>query len=201
MNTKFVLKNSSDGKYYKKGSKFYSMSYMVNSIDDIKYIQKDLRSKYTNANHICYAYRIMVGKRVDEYGVDSGEPQGTAGMPILSVLKKNKLINTSIFVIRYFGGIKLGIPGLINAYSNAANETINKSVIVPYIKKSKVSISFNYKYQKQIESYLNKNYIKIVENKYDESIYFRIELEKDSKEEILLQLKKITNQNLIILNI
>ena len=115
-----TLSSQSEGKYSEKGSTFTALTLPVASLGQVKYELNNLREQYPDANHICYGYRIKEGDRVDEFATDAGEPKGSSGIPILNVLKRNQLVNVVIFVIRYFGGSKLGIPGLIHAYGTAA---------------------------------------------------------------------------------
>ena len=91
-----------------------------------------------DASHICYAYRIKLGHRLDEFASDSGEPKGSAGQPILNALKRQNLINTGIFVIRYSGGTKLGIIGFIHAYGVAAVNAIKNARMKPWIEKKTI---------------------------------------------------------------
>lgn len=108
-----------------KKSKFIGLSFYVSNEDEIKTILKNLQNNYSDATHICYAY---VCNNQEKFN-DNGEPNGTAGLPILDVIKKKELSNTLIVVVRYFGGTKLGSGGLIRAYRNCANEVISISQI------------------------------------------------------------------------
>ena len=96
------------------------------NIEDIKSKHNQLKNNFLDANHICYAYRIKIDNRLDEFSTDGGEPKGSSGVPILNTLKHNSLVNSVIFVIRYFGGTKLGISALINAYEKAFFTIIKK---------------------------------------------------------------------------
>ncbi|MFN6991459.1 MAG: IMPACT family protein [Fervidobacterium sp.] len=86
-----------------------------------------ITKKYQNATHNCPAYRIYDNGKLIEFSSDAGEPSGTAGLPILNTLRKNELINVAVVVTRYFGGVKLGVRGLIDAYSQAVQKTIEKA--------------------------------------------------------------------------
>jgi len=111
------LKNSSKGIYKAKGSKFIAYAIIVKSeeqvVDEINKIKKIDK----NASHYCYAYIIKPDKSIEKVN-DDGEPKNSAGKPILGQIKSKELTNCLIVVVRYFGGIKLGIPGLIKAYKN-----------------------------------------------------------------------------------
>ncbi len=106
-------------------SKFFSFSYCVDCEEKAQEILKALEQKYYDATHICYAYSINTKQKCS----DAGEPQGTAGKPILDCIQKKKIDNVLIVVVRYFGGIKLGAGGLTRAYSNSASDVLTISGI------------------------------------------------------------------------
>jgi putative IMPACT (imprinted ancient) family translation regulator len=118
-----------------KGSLFKSYTFEVNNMPDVKKYISQLENKFPDASHICYAYRIcnidnldmFYNPEVIELFNDDGEPSSTAGRPILNVLKKSEIVNRIIFVIRYFGGTKLGINGLIESYKHAAELVITNA--------------------------------------------------------------------------
>jgi uncharacterized YigZ family protein len=109
-----------------KGSKFLAYSYHVESEEETKELVDALRKKYYDATHHCYAYRL--GAAGDRFRAnDDGEPSGTAGRPILGQMLSAEITNALIVVVRYFGGTKLGVPGLINAYKESARAVIAES--------------------------------------------------------------------------
>src|SRR5699024_3018119 len=105
-----------------KNSKFIGVIIPIESKEDIKERLSELKTEYKNATHYCYAFKLINDKGFS----DDGEPNKTAGIPILNVIEGENLINVLVVVIRYFGGIKLGPGGLIRAYSNTCKEVINK---------------------------------------------------------------------------
>ncbi len=129
--------------YKEKGSKFLSFAFHIDDEDEADAIRKDFKKKYYDATHVVYAFRI--GAEGEQFrAADDGEPSGSSGLPVLNTIKSKNITNVIVLVVRYFGGTKLGIPGLIDAYSQAAamaldaaeteerlvTETIN--VVVPY---------------------------------------------------------------------
>ncbi|MCF0172581.1 MAG: YigZ family protein, partial [Bacteroidales bacterium] len=113
----------STGIYKDKGSKFMAFAYPVESEEEVKSLVSALRKKYFDARHHCWAYRI--GRLGEKWRInDDGEPSSTAGKPILGQILSNQLSDTLIVVVRYFGGILLGTPGLIQAYKSAAADAI-----------------------------------------------------------------------------
>ena len=126
----------------------------INNIDEIKNKLERIKKTYKDATHYCYAY-IIDGK---EKCSDNGEPSGTAGIPILNVLKQNNLTNIICIVIRYFGGIKLGAGGLVRAYTKSVVECL-KDHIKLLIEGYNITITFEYKYICNIIDSTNRDYI------------------------------------------
>lgn len=156
-----------------KNSKFIGIAIPIKSKEEIKENINILKEKYKNATHYCYAFNFINDKGVS----DDGEPNKTAGIPILTVIEGEDLINILVVVIRYFGGIKLGPGGLIRAYSNAAKGAINKSKKIDLINGFEASITFDYTNEKEV-NYLLKN--SIIKNKeYTDNCTYIIETTKD----------------------
>ena len=156
-----------------KNSKFIGVIIPIESSSDIKKNLTKLKEEFKNATHYCYAFKLIKNKGFS----DDGEPNKTAGIPILNVIEGNDLVNVLVVVIRYFGGIKLGPGGLIRAYSNTCKEVINKSSLVELIKGIEASITFPYSKEKEI-NYLLKN--SIIKNKsYEENCTYIIETTKE----------------------
>ena len=117
------------GLFKDKGSRFIAHSFPVENETEIKEIIESLKKEYHDARHHCYAYRL--GRLGDKFRAnDDGEPSSSAGRPILGQIISNELSDILIVVVRYFGGIKLGIPGLIRAYKTASAEAISNSEII-----------------------------------------------------------------------
>lgn len=133
-------------------SRFITILTNINDIDKVKEKLEEIKKQYKDATHYCYAYIINNHEKCS----DNGEPSGTAGMPILNVLKQNDLTNILCVVIRYFGGIKLGAGGLIRAYSTSASVALNKATITNIVNGYNITIEFSYNNLKQID-YLLKN--------------------------------------------
>lgn len=107
--------------YEIKKSKFTGIFFEISSVKEFDKLYSEIKKQYKKATHICYAYKIKENGVECVKTFDDGEPSGTAGRPILSVIEKKKLENAVVFVVRYFGGIKLGSGGLIRAYSKATS--------------------------------------------------------------------------------
>ena len=165
-NTYNQITNNSKGIYKSKGSKFIAYAIIVKSevqvVDEINKIKKLDK----NANHYCYAYIIKPDKSIEKVN-DDGEPKNSAGKPILGQIKSKELTNCLIVVVRYFGGIKLGIPGLIKAYKNAALEAIQNNKIECIDITEMYSLKFSYEELNSVMKILKNYNAKILTHKND----------------------------------
>ena len=139
----YTLSKPSEGIFKDKGSKFIAKAFPVFSETEIKAIQEQLRSEYHDARHHCYAYMLGADKKVFRAN-DDGEPSSTAGKPILGQIKSFELTNVLIVVIRYFGGTKLGVSGLIHAYKTATEEALKNAEIVKKTLLDYYQLKFDY---------------------------------------------------------
>ena len=189
----YFLAATSVGSYTEKGSSFTARSFTVRSVNEIKSVLNRLKEEFQDSSHICYAYRIRKGINLDEFSSDSGEPKGSAGIPILNVLKRRDLVNSAIFVIRYFGGTKLGIPGLVHAYGAAAEDAVEHATIKPWVQLCSLLLIYKYEVQKKVESVQKKYDANIIQQNFAGSVKTTIELRESICEEFIMQLEQITN--------
>ena len=139
----------SEGTYTEKRSKFLAFAFPVSTAEEVKELVETHQKKYYDARHVCYAY--MLGhERLVFRANDNGEPSGTAGKPILGQINSNELTDILIIVVRYFGGIKLGTSGLIQAYKAAAAEAIAAATIIEKTVDERLDISFDYVLMNQV---------------------------------------------------
>lgn len=138
-----TIATATEGLYKEKGSRFISMAYPVETEEQIKTIISGVKEKYYDARHYCYAWRIGATKSLFRAN-DDGEPSSTAGKPILGQIQSNDLTNILIIVVRYFGGTKLGVSGLINAYREAAADALLQATIVEKTVDIHLHIRFSY---------------------------------------------------------
>lgn len=138
-----TIASPAEGLYKEKGSKFLAYAYPVSSEEDIKEALAYLKKKYFDARHHCYAY--MLGPEALQYRAnDDGEPNHSAGDPILGQIRSRNLTDVLVVVVRYFGGVKLGVSGLISAYKIAAAAALDAAEIIEKVVKDKVEVEFNY---------------------------------------------------------
>ena len=189
----FTLSSKSEGKYNEKGSIFSALAIPVSDVVEVKTNLHQLKEQFPDASHICYGYRIKENDRLDEFAIDAGEPKGSSGVPILNVLKRNQLVNVVIFVIRYFGGSKLGIPRLINAYGTAAEKTIKNAKVKKWVQLERISFIYNYDLQNKVDSILQKFKVNIIKFYFGKSIQVELEIEVEKNEELSKELKEASN--------
>lgn len=156
-----------------KKSKFITKLYKTNNLNEINNILSKVKKEYNDSTHICYAY-ILNGQ---EKCFDDGEPSGTAGIPILNILKKNKLTNIIAIVIRYFGGTKLGAGGLLRAYSNSIIEALKLTQVIELTEGYLIELEFKYDQVKLVEYILNDK--KIINKEYSDNIIYNFYLSKE----------------------
>lgn len=169
---KTILENTQN-LIIKDKSKFYTFLIKVNNKEEALLELNKIKEEYQGATHYCYAYNFLNVSKCS----DDGEPQGTAGLPILNILKVNNLINVLCVVVRYFGGIKLGSGGLIRIYSKATKEVINKAKIKNIINGYFYNITFDYNNLKTID-YMLKDEI-ITNTIFHETITYEFLSDKD----------------------
>ncbi len=167
-----------------KKSKFIANIFYVENVKEAEKILKDIKKKYYDAKHNCFSYRILENENILEKASDDGEPSGTAGMPILDIIKGNDLYNILVVVTRYFGGILLGTGGLVKAYSDVTKNAINLSNLVEMEEGYEVEIELDYKNFNLFNHYCKKNNINIVEKLYNENIKVTVEVNEEKKDEI-----------------
>ena len=139
----FTITKSGESLYKEKGSKFLGYAYRVNSVEEVSEKLDELKSKYHDARHFCFGYRINPEKP-EARANDDGEPSNSAGAPIYNQILSNELWNCLVVVVRYFGGTKLGVSGLISAYKEAAAEALRNSKIAEKYIVEEIRIKFPY---------------------------------------------------------
>ena len=137
------IKSATKGTYKEKGSKFIAYAFPVYSEEQVKEKLEEVKKLEHSARHHCYAY-ILHPDKAAQRANDDGEPSFTAGKPILGQILSNDLTNILIIVVRYFGGVKLGVPGLIRSYKTAASEAITNATIITKTIKEHYQVDFKY---------------------------------------------------------
>jgi len=175
--------------YKEKGSKFIGIAQNCEDEDTAKTLLEKWKNGHHQAGHLCYAYRFGIQK--DVYRVnDDGEPSNSAGAPILGQIQSYDLTNTLIGVVRYYGGTKLGVGGLINAYRTAAKEAIEAGTIITETVKDRFMLYFDYADMPHIMNDVKESKATIQEQSFENSCFLRIAIKIKHTEQLLEQLKR-----------
>ncbi len=181
-----------------KKSKFICNLFHVENEEEAKIKINEIKKQYYDARHTVFAYIVLENDNRIERFSDDGEPSGTAGKPLLEILKQKNIINVLVTVTRYFGGILLGTGGLIRAYSNTALECIENSEICSMINSNILNFEVNYDEYDKIKYYCDKNLYKIDKIRYEENIIIDIVVNNTKIEDFIENIKKILNRNIDI---
>ena len=186
-----------------KKSKFIANLFYIENVEEAEELIKKTKKKYFDAKHNCIAYRVIENGQIIEKSSDDGEPSGTAGQPMLSILQKNNLANVLIIVTRYFGGILLGTGGLVRAYSSSLLKAIEKAKKVTKCLGQELQVELDYNEFENFKYYCKKNKINIIKVEYQEYIDCTISLEFHKKERLVKDYegKKISLKNIKELSI
>ena len=184
----------SEGIYKEKGSKFIALAYPVTTENEIKEIVAGLKKEYYDARHHCYAYILGPDKSAYRQN-DDGEPSGTAGRPIYGQLLSKDVTNVLLVVVRYFGGIKLGVSGLINAYKTAAKDALDNNTIIEKTIDEKYRVTFDYTEMNSVMQILKDPFVQINNQSYEERYLIDYTIrrrEADRINEALRKLREVT---------
>jgi len=193
-----TIDGNSEGLYKEKGSKFFALAYPVTSEEEVKEILALLRKEYHDARHHCYSY--IIGFKGEHFRAnDDGEPSGTAGRPIQGQILSRNLTNTLVVVIRYFGGTKLGVSGLINAYKTAAAEALDHAQIVVKTVQDLYKISFGYLAMNDIMKLVKDENLSLLEQSFDTACFITVGVRQSRTESILGKIEKIDSALAIFL--
>lgn len=181
----------SAGEYSEKRSKFLAFAHPVRSVEEVKELVEHYQKKYYDARHCCYAYMLGSDRTVFRAN-DNGEPSGTAGKPILGQINSNELTDILIVVIRYFGGIKLGTSGLIQAYKAAAAEAILAATIIEKTVDETITFCFEYPFMNQVMRIVKEENPEICEQGYDNDCRMTLRIRKSMIPRLKSRLEKVT---------
>jgi uncharacterized YigZ family protein len=166
-----------------KGSKFIGFAYPVNNEEELKHALEQIKSEHPKATHHCYAFRI--GLNGENYRAnDDGEPSGSAGLPIYNQLLAHEITNVIVIVVRYYGGTKLGVSGLVKTYKESAKLTLEESHIITKELETILEINFNFDQQNIIFTLLSKYDAKVMDFAADEKCKVTASLKLSQKESI-----------------
>ena len=194
--TFLTIKNPSEGEYKEKGSKFLAFAFQVKTEEQIKERLDELRKKYYDARHHCYAYQL--GQNGELWRAnDDGEPNHSAGTPILNQIKSFNITDVLVVVIRYFGGTKLGVSGLINAYKTATQEALQNAEIEEKIITKIISFSFDYLGMNEVMKLIKEYELEIINQEFTNTCQMKISVRWAIVEEVKAKLDKIERLEMV----
>ena len=180
-----TIKNDIEDEIVEKKSKFIANIFYVETLKEAEGKILEIKKKYHDAQHHCFAFRIHEKNNTLNRFSDDGEPSGTAGAPILNILEKNNIENVIVIVTRYFGGILLGTGGLVRAYTGATVKALERVELVVEEDGLELLIKTNYKYLETIQYYCNKKNIEILNVEFEENVKIIVEISIEDEKELL----------------
>lgn len=167
-----------------KKSEFLAFAYPISHKDEVMFHVEQLRERYPDARHHCVAYILGDPHNTTHAGFDDdGEPNGTAGRPILNVLQHKAIGNVLVVVVRYFGGIKLGAGGLTRAYATATQLVVDNMTLVLFVPKSVVKVATTFAHEAQIRYLVGQAGGEILEADYAHNVVMTVELDSEKVDE------------------
>lgn len=198
---KTILEKNTTAEIIEKKSRFIANLFYVETPQEAEDKIKQVKKKYYDAKHNCFAYITLNGNEIQKKCSDDGEPSGTAGAPMLEILEKQSIYNVVVIVTRYFGGILLGTGGLVRAYSDSLKEAIKKSTLVEQESGYEAEIKLPYADFEKFKYYCNKNNINIINSEYFDFIICKIEVNDAEKNRLEIEFREQNNFKIMTFDI
>lgn len=180
---KTILQPSEETLFKEKNSKFFGYAYPISNEEEVKEIIETLKKQHHSARHWCYAYQLGT-ESITYRANDDGEPNNSAGMPIYGQIQSFELTNVLVVVVRYFGGVKLGVGGLISAYKTTAQMALEASEIIEKTINIHFTIAFDYKNMNKVMRIIKEKNLEIIAQKMEMSCEIEIVTRKKNAEQI-----------------
>lgn len=185
-----TIQEASEGLYKEKGSRFIAYAYPVNSEEEVRRWVAALKEKYHDARHHCFAWKLGASGQHFRAN-DDGEPSSSAGKPILGQILSHNLTNILIVVVRYFGGIKLGVPGLINAYRQAAADALEHAIIIEKTVDQQFQIHFSYLVLNDVMKVIKETGADIIDRHFEMECSILLSIRQKDSPTLTAKLEKI----------
>ncbi len=198
---KTILEKNTTAEIIEKKSRFIANLFYVETPQEAENKIKQIKKKYYDAKHNCFAYITLNGNEIQKKCSDDGEPSGTAGAPMLEILEKQSIYNVVVIVTRYFGGILLGTGGLVRSYSDSLKEAIKKSTLVEQEPGYEAEIKLPYADFEKFKYYCNKNNINIINSEYSDFIICKIEVNDAEKNRLEIEYREQNNFKIMTFDI
>ena len=180
---KTIAKPSEETLFKEKGSKFFGLAFPVNSEKEVKELLDCIKKEHHSARHWCYAWKIGVAPVTYRVN-DDGEPSNSAGQPIYGQIHSFDLTNVLVVVIRYFGGVKLGVGGLIRAYKTSAQLTLEHSVLIEKTIEEKLELVFEYPFMNKVMRIIKQKNLKIYSQEMTSNCVLILSVKKSNYNEV-----------------
>lgn len=185
-----MLSTIGEGLYKEKGSKFIASAFTITSEEEAKQRIAEIKKKYYDARHNCFAYMIGPDKAIFRAS-DDGEPSGTAGKPILNQILSKDVTNVCVVVTRYFGGIKLGTSGLINAYKTASRDALDNAQIIQKTVNEVYSLKFAYPLMNEVMRIMKEENLEQLNPRFEMDCYLEFSTRKNDVEKIVTRFRNL----------
>jgi uncharacterized YigZ family protein len=192
---KTIAEETQEVLFKEKNSKFLGYAYPITAEDEVKPILVVLRKQHPNAVHFCYAYQLGA-EQITYRANDDGEPSGSAGMPIYGQLLSFGITNVLLVIVRYFGGVKLGVGGLISAYKTAAQLSLESAIIVEKTIDVEYVAQFDYAHLNKVMRVIKEKNLEILSQKMDVQCEITLATRKSNEDNLLAAFENLYEINL-----
>lgn len=192
---KTIAEETQELLFKEKNSKFLGYAYPITAEDEVKPILVVLRKQHPNAVHFCYAYQLGA-EQITYRANDDGEPSGSAGMPIYGQLLSFGITNVLLVIVRYFGGVKLGVGGLISAYKTAAQLSLESAIIVEKTIDVEYVAQFDYAHLNKVMRVIKEKNLEILSQKMDMQCEITLATRKSNEDNLLAAFENLYEINL-----
>ena len=193
-----TIQQASSAEFKDRGSKFIGYAFPATTIVEVKNYLLQIKKEHAKATHHCFAYRLGIDGNMFRVS-DDGEPQGSAGKPILNQLLSKELYNVLVIVVRYYGGTMLGMPGLVNAYKTTASLALQMIPIVQMPVEIRYNLQFDYTKMNEIMMVIKQSNIRIVQQEIQLFCTMEIAIQKNNITETLFKLQQVIGLEIVAL--
>ncbi len=190
MDTYLTISSASQGIYKEKGSKFLAFAFPIFSEEEFKNHLAQLKKDYHDARHHCYAFKRGLTENEYRYS-DDGEPNNSAGKPIYGQILSKNITNVAIIVVRYFGGTKLGVGGLVTAYKEAAADALNNAEIIEQSVQNFYRLNFDYVVMNEVMNFVKQHHLQITNHLFEESCLIKFNIRQTEANLVIHELEKM----------
>jgi len=193
-----ILTSSHRVEFEERRSRFIGVAFFVDSERAFREILGQIKTELSGATHYCWAFQIGLGNTKSHGASDDGEPRGTAGRPILEVLKGSGITQCGICVVRYFGGTLLGTGGLVKAYTEAAKRVLAEAISKPWIPGDEWQVQVSYEFHNLVLEVCRRLRVEVLEETFDESIHLHCFVPEEIEEDFVSHMVDTTRGQVVL---